>query len=70
MLSTLHAMHVNRSAQSTGTAITVAPVTQETWRAVYALQVTAAQRAFGYRPAVTVDEGLRRLEEWLGRGAE
>ncbi|HQY93964.1 GNAT family N-acetyltransferase [Caldilinea sp.] len=50
MLSTLHAMHVNRSAQSTGTAITVAPVTQETWRAVYALQVTAAQRAFVAEP--------------------
>ena len=30
-------------------------------------QIEAAQRAFGYRPTVSVDEGLRRLKEWLGR---
>ena len=28
-------------------------------------QIEAAQRAFGYRPAVSVDEGLRRLKTWL-----
>ena len=30
-------------------------------------QIEAAQRAFGYRPTVSVDDGLRRLKEWLGR---
>ena len=28
-------------------------------------RIEAAQRAFGYRPTVTVDEGLRRLKAWL-----
>lgn len=30
-------------------------------------QIEAAERAFGYQPTITVDEGLRRLKEWLGR---
>ena len=28
-------------------------------------RIEAAQHAFGYRPTVTVDEGLRRLKAWL-----
>ncbi len=28
-------------------------------------RIEAAQRAFGYQPTVTVDEGLRRLKTWL-----
>ena len=28
-------------------------------------RIDAAQRAFGYRPTVSVDEGLRRLKVWL-----
>ena len=30
-------------------------------------RIEAAQRAFGYRPTVTVEDGLRRLKEWLDR---
>lgn len=34
-------------------------------------RIEAAQRAFGYQPTVTVDEGLRRLKAWLSeRDAE
>jgi len=29
--------------------------------------ISAARRDFGYQPEITIDEGLRRLQEWLSR---
>jgi nucleoside-diphosphate-sugar epimerase len=29
--------------------------------------LTAAKNDFGYRPEVTIDEGMKRLQQWLQR---
>ena len=32
--------------------------------------ITAARRDLGYSPTVTIDEGLRRLADWLNTGTK
>ncbi|HEU4903716.1 MAG TPA: hypothetical protein VFT06_13010, partial [Flavisolibacter sp.] len=27
--------------------------------------ISAAKRAFGYRPAITIEEGMKRMKEWV-----